>query len=200
MEYRLEFDKQRYIAAANVLRFPLREYNDVLIQLIRLNGMVSLYELSVTYGVARSIRGAAATVNGLAERQLITWDREALTASHRNQPLVYGIDYQRIEQEALNPINASAEQEHYIYIQRQKELLMNYDDNASNNGRYAGQFRKDAKTENKNGQNIVSHTSLLEPGRESVRTRQLAKMWEEVDTSDDCSVHSRINRPCDSKR
>lgn len=197
MGHVLEFDKKRYIAAARVLTFPLREYNDVLIKLIELNGYVSLTELSCTYGVARSIRGAAATCAGLAERNLITRDLDALYPSHRSHPAVYQIAYGRIEEEALNPTTASDEQEHYIYLHQQRKTLMNYDNQSSINGKYAAQFRKDAaETKNKNGQNIVSHTSLLEPGRNAANVRRSADMYEQWD-AEECPVHSRVNRDCE---
>ena len=66
----------------------------------------------------------------------------------------------------------------------------------SNNGRYSAQFRNDAKTENKNGQSIVSHTSLLEPGRDAAVTRAIADLYEDVMTADDPCPNSRINRDC----
>ena len=67
------------------------------------------------------------------------------------------------------------------------------------NGKYAAQFRKDAaETKNKNGQNVVSHTSILEHGRDASGTRRVADLYEEVEHTEECPIHSRVNRRCDS--
>ena len=66
------------------------------------------------------------------------------------------------------------------------------------NGKYAAQFRRDAaETPAKNGQNVVSHKSILEQGRDASATRYVADLYEDVDT-EECPVHSRVNRRCDS--
>ena len=66
------------------------------------------------------------------------------------------------------------------------------------NGKYAAQFRKDAaETKNKNGQNVVSHTSILEHGRDASATRYVADLYEDAGT-EECPIHSRVNRRCDS--
>jgi hypothetical protein len=76
---------------------------------------------------------------------------------------------------------------------------MNYDNTSGPNGRYAAQYRKDAKAEPaKNGQTIISNTSILEQGRNAAGVRRVADTYEELGISEDCPIHSRVNRDCDS--
>ena len=76
---------------------------------------------------------------------------------------------------------------------------MNYDNTSGPNGRYAAQYRKDAKAVKPlNGQTIVSNVSLLEQGRNAAGVRRVADTYEELGISEDCPIHSRVNRDCDS--
>ena len=50
-------------------------------------------------------------------------------------------------------------------------------------GNYAAEFRKEArKTEQKPGQNIVSHTSIHEHGRNSAGVKRIAEFYDELET------------------
>jgi hypothetical protein len=76
---------------------------------------------------------------------------------------------------------------------------MNYDNTSGPNGRYAAQYRADAKAEPaKNGQTIISNTSILEQGRNAAGVRKVADTYEELGISEDCPIHSRVNRDCDN--
>ncbi|MDG1829492.1 MAG: hypothetical protein P8H66_09725 [Luminiphilus sp.] len=66
------------------------------------------------------------------------------------------------------------------------------------NGKYSAQFRKDAaETPAKKDQTIISHTSILEHGRDASGTRRVADLYEEVEATPECPVHSRVNRRCE---
>jgi len=51
---------------------------------------------------------------------------------------------------------------------------MNYNDPTYNAAVHSAKFRQEGACENKNGQNVVSHTSLLEQGRGAKSVRAYA--------------------------
>ena len=54
---------------------------------------------------------------------------------------------------------------------------MIYNDKTLQQAHYAAKFRQEGKQENKNGQNVVSHTSLLEQGRCASKVREYAEAF-----------------------
>jgi len=93
------FDRDDYATRCRYIPFhkAYRGYNEALEVTVRANGFLSFYDVYFATPI-KSIRGAAMCMAMLRQLDYLRLDYPAYKASHRNQPLVYEINYELIAQ------------------------------------------------------------------------------------------------------
>ena len=93
------FDRDDYATRCRYIPFhrSYRGYNEALEVTVRANGFLSFYDVYFATPI-KSIRSAAACMAMLRNWDYLRLDYDAYKASHRNQPLVYEINYELIAQ------------------------------------------------------------------------------------------------------